>query len=444
MAKLPTVAIVGRPNAGKSTLFNALTGTRQAIVSAVPGTTRDHVARRVEDDIGFLLVDTGGIGGGSEDRELEHDVASQSLIALEEADIVLFAVSIRDEITASDREVAELLRKKRKRHVPVIMALTKCDNATLEDRLPEFYELGIGESLIPVSALHRNGVAELREEIQEHLRSLHFEPLPEQSASDVPRIALVGRPNVGKSSLINAYMSEADRKRSPRLVSDIPGTTRDPSDTVVRHDGREYVFVDTAGMRRRSRVDSDIEGLSHFKSMQAIANCDIVVLVLEADALVSKQEKRIATQAIEDGKALVLLLNKGDKLTGEEKKERETALRHELPFCAFAPSLYVSATKKTGILKLFPILDALHATLYRRIGSAELRRWYDGCLQRLPAKTLVQGKHVTQAKDIPPTFVLFARDAGAVQKHHLRFLENSMRSTFGFDGVPIRWIVKQS
>lgn len=443
MAKIPTVAIVGRPNAGKSTLFNALTGTRQAIVSAVPGTTRDHVARKVDDDIPYLLIDTGGIGGGSEDAELENDVASQSLIALEEADVILFAVSIKDDITASDREVAELLRRKRKRHVPVIMALTKADNATLQDHLPEFYELGIGDTLTSVSALHRIGIAELRENIADALASLHFGPAEDIEGRDAPRIALVGRPNVGKSSLINAYMSDAERKRSSRLVSDIPGTTRDPSDTVVRHEGREYVFVDTAGLRRRAKIGDEIEGLSHFKSVQAVANCDVVVLVLEADQLVSKQEKRIATQAIDDGKALILLMNKADKLTGEEKKEREIALRHELAFCSFAPSLYGSATNKTGILKLFPLIDAACDTLHRRIGSADLRRWYESCLQRLPAKTLVQGKHVTQAKDIPPTFVLFARDAGAVQKHHLRFLENSMRSTFGFDGVPIRWIVKE-
>lgn len=442
MAKLATVAIVGRPNAGKSTLFNALTGSRQAIVSDVPGTTRDHVARKIDDDIPYLLIDTGGIGGGSQDEDLEDDVSAQSMLALGEADVILFTVSIRDDLTSSDIAVAEMLRKKSKRHVPVVVALTKCDSANLEDRTAEYYALGIGDRLVPVSAVHKSGIGELREAIQELLEGLHFKPEEKVEETDIPRIALVGRPNVGKSSLINAYMSEADRKKSPRLVSDIPGTTRDPSDTVVRHDGKEFIFVDTAGMRRRSRIDDNIEGLSHFKSMQAIANSDIVVLVLEAPELISKQEKRIAAQTIEEGKALILLMNKGDLLTGEEKKEREIALRHELPFCAFAPSLYVSATTKDGILKLFALLETAHRNLHRRLSTADLRRWYEGCLQRLPAKALAQGKHVTQAKDIPPTFVIFARDPRAVQKHHLRFLDNSLRSTFGFDGVPIRWIVK--
>lgn len=442
MAKLATVAIVGKPNAGKSTLFNALTGTRQAIVTDVPGTTRDHVGRRVDDEIPYLLVDTGGIGGGSLDEDLEDDVSAQSILALEQADIIIFTVSIRDDITSSDVAVAEILRRKSKRHVPVIVALTKADSPKFEERLSQYYELGIGDVLIPLSAVHKSGIGELTDAVQEFLKKLHFQPEKEPDETAAPRIALVGRPNVGKSSLINAYMSEADRKKSPRLVSDIPGTTRDPSDTVVRHDGKEFIFVDTAGMRRRSRVEDGIEGLSHFKSMQAIANSDIVVLVLEAPELISKQEKRIAAQIIDEGKALILLMNKGDLLTGEEKQEREIALRHELPFCGFAPSLYVSATTKDGILKLFALLETAHRNLHRRLPSADLRRWYDACMQRVPAKALTQGKHITQAKDIPPTFVIFAKDPRAVQKNHLRYLDHSLRSTFGFDGVPIRWIVK--
>lgn len=443
MPKLPTVAIIGRPNAGKSTLFNALTGTRQAIVSDVPGTTRDHVASKVTGDIDFLLVDTGGVGGGSQDKDLESDVAAQSLIALREADVILFAVSIRDELTRSDLAVTDMLRKHRKRHVPVVLALTKADNAQMEDRLPEFYALNIADTLIAVSAMHRQGIDELLAAITECLKDLHFSKSQEGTVADPPRIALVGRPNVGKSSLINAYMSDADRKKSARLVSDIPGTTRDPSDTVVRHDGKEFIFVDTAGMRRKTKVETDIEGLSNFKSLQAISNCDIVVMVLEAPELISRQEKRIAAHALEEGKGLILLVNKADLLTGEERVEREQALRFELPFCKFAPVLFASAMTRDGLLKLFPLLESVHRNLHRRIGSAELRKWYDGALQKLPAKALSQGKHLTQAKDIPPTFVLFVRDAGMIQRSQLRYLEGSLRTTFAFEGAPIRWITKQ-
>ncbi len=444
MAKLPTVAIIGRPNAGKSTLFNVLSGSRVAIVSDVPGTTRDHVARRVEaeDGIDYLLIDTGGIGGGSEDKVLEDDVSSQSLLALENADIIVFTVSIRDELTKSDLEVVDLLRRKRKRHVPIIIALTKADSSKMEDRLPEFYELAIGDAYVAVSAVHRNGIGELEDKIQEYLKELHFEPTERSDASQAPRIAIVGRPNVGKSSLINAYMSDAQRAQSPRLVSDIPGTTRDPSDTVVRCDGKEYIFVDTAGMRRRTKIEDDIEGLSAWKSLQAISNCDIVVLVLEASELVSRQEKRIAANAIEEGKGLVIVLNKSDLMTNAEEREREEVLRKELPYCSFAPLLCCSAKTREGILKLFPLLDTTYTNMHRRIASAQLRRWYDTCLQRLPARALAKGKHLTQAKDVPPTFVLFAGRDSMIATGQLRFLEKSLRSTFAFEGTPIKWIIK--
>lgn len=444
MAKLPTVAIIGRPNAGKSTLFNALTGTRQAIVSDVPGTTRDHVAKKVEENIPYLLIDTGGIGGGSEDLDLEDDVAAQSVLALEQADIILFTVSIRDEVTSSDVAVAEILRKKRKRHVPIILVLTKADTDAFEESTPEFYSLGIGDLLIPISALHKNGIAELQDAIEENLKNLHFTAQTETDVEGAPHIAIVGRPNVGKSSLINAFMSDAERKRSPRLVSDIPGTTRDPSDTIVRADGKDYIFVDTAGMRRRTKIEEDIEGISYWKSLQAIANCDIVVLVLEAPELISRQEKRIAAQAIEEGKGLVLFVNKSDLLTGEERVEREEALRLELPFCTFAPVLFGSAKTRDGILKLFPLLTMIHENLRRRLTSSQLRHWYDSCVQRLPAKALASGKYLTQAKDIPPTFVLFTREAKYIQRSHLRFLEKSLRSLFAFEGVPIRWVTRES
>lgn len=444
MAKLPTVAIIGRPNTGKSTLFNRIVGKRRAIVSEVPGTTRDHVAYRVEaDDVDFLLLDTGGIGGGSSDKDLEEDVSAQTLIALEAADLIVFTVNGMEELTKSDFAVAELLRKKRKRHVPVIVVLTKCDDfKKAEEKIAHAYELNIGDEVFAVSAEHRINTDELEESIANNLKKLHFGKITsETTESSPPRIAILGKPNVGKSSLVNAFLSDPQRELSARLVSDIPGTTRDSSDSTVKYDGKEYIFVDTAGLRRKARVDEDIETISALKSIQAMEDSDVAVLILDASEVTSKQEQRVAAMAIEAGKGLIILVNKADLLTAEEKKEKEMEVRSDLRFCAYSPLLFVSAKTRENLPKLFLALDSVAGNRIRRISTKDLLRWFQDLSSR-SSVNIAKSKFVTQAKDIPPTFILFSKRPRAIKVSDLRFLENSLRQTFAFEGTPIRWITK--
>jgi GTPase len=447
MARLPLVAIIGRPNAGKSTLFNRLTRSRKAIVSDVAGTTRDHVASRVDDPrMSYLLVDTGGIGDGSEDKDLEGDVSTQSMIALAAADLILFTVSNQDELTASDHKVAEILRKKRKRHVPVILVATKCDKPeSFDSRLASYYELGIADSVLGVSAVHGMGIGELEDAIIAALAELRFEPQRTTSADESlgqPRIAVVGKPNVGKSSLVNALMSEPQRQSSPRLVSEIPGTTRDASDTVIKHDGKDYIFVDTAGLRRQAKVEEDIEALSALKSIRALEEADICVLVVSATEPVSKQDKRLARMAVDSGKGLILFVNKADLLTKAQKEEKAAEVASALQFARFAPTLFTSAETRENLLKVFPLIETVARNRSRRIATRDLRRWYDEAVQRVPSTVIGRSKHLTQAEDVPPTFVLFVGKPQAVIGPHLKYLENSMRQTFAFEGTPIRWITK--
>lgn len=444
MAKLPTVAIIGRPNTGKSTLFNRLIGKRRAIVSDVPGTTRDHVSFRVRgEEVDYLLLDTGGIGGGSQDKDLEDDVAAQTVIALEGADLIIFTVNGQEDLTASDFAVAELLRKKRKRHVPVIVVLTKCDDWNITDtKLSLAYELNVGDDTIGVSAAHRINTDELEDKIETHLKKLHFKKVAVDPETErPPRIAIIGKPNVGKSSLVNALLSDVQRDLSARIVSDIPGTTRDSSDSIIRHEDKEYVFVDTAGLRRKAKTEGHIDTISSLKSIQAMEDSDVVVLVLDASELVSKQEQRIAAMAIESGKGLVILVNKADKLTIEERAEKESEVRIQLRFCMYAPILFTSAKTRIGLPKLFPLLESVARNRMRRIPTKELLRWFENLTQKAPG-SVSKSKFVTQAKDVPPTFVLFLKKPSAIRTSDLRFLENSLRATFAFEGTPIRWTTK--
>ncbi len=447
MPKLPIVAIIGRPNTGKSMLFNRLVGRRQALVSDIAGTTRDHVVQRVEArEMEYLLLDTGGIGGGTTDRDFEDDVTAQSLIALEAADVILFTINVREELTGSDMDVIDLLRRRKRAHVPVILVATKCDNMDeAEARLPELYGLNIADHVIAVSAVHRIGTDELEETIIEHLQKLHFESDKRETNNEqqttLPRIAIVGKPNVGKSSIVNALMSDPQRALSPRLVSDIPGTTRDSADTVIRFEDREYLFVDTAGLRRKSRVEEDLETLSAIKALQAVEDCDVTVLVLDATDVVSRQDKRLAGLAIEEGKGLLIVLNKSDLLSTAERKEKEEEVRAAFPFCRYAPLLHVSAVTRDGLPKLFPQIDIIDRNRKRRIPTKELLRWYEDVIVRVPARAL-SGKYITQAEDVPPTFVVFVRDPKQVDVSQLRYLDNSLRATFAFEGTPVRWITK--
>ncbi len=447
MARLPLVAIIGRPNTGKSTLFNRLIGRRKAIVSALPGTTRDHVSERIEgEEVDYMLIDTGGMGA-TDDTDFESDVFAQSLLALEHADVILFTLNGREELTSDDHRIIDLLQKKRQRHVPVIVVLTKVDTPTGRDEtLSNFADLPIGEATLAVSATHYLGIEELKQLIVTELKKLHFrkESQAAGAAPTVPRIAIIGRPNVGKSSIINAFMSEAQRRASPLLVSEIPGTTRDTTDTRVRYEGKEYLLIDTAGLKKHARTVGEIEQYAMLRTVQAMERADVTVLVLDAKDPISQQDKRIASMAVEKGKGLILLLNKSDLLTAEQKKAKRDEVLAHLQFCRFAQVLLGSAKTKQNLLKLFDLAEMVFRSRSRHISTRELRDWFERVIYGQPLGEITKSKHITQADEIPPTFVVFVKNPKKVSASQLKYLENRLRETFGFEGTPVRWIAKSS
>ena len=449
MAKLPTVAIIGRPNTGKSTIFNRLVGSRRAIVSEVPGTTRDPVAQRVEgDQLPYLLMDTGGMGGGTEDVDFEDDVEMQSLIALEHADLILFVVNGKEDLTSSDHAVADVLRKKRRRHVPVFMLIAKCDDfQKIEEVLPKFYELHIADETFPVSAIHSLGIEEIQDAIERELKKMHFgEEKKEEESAAMPKVAMVGRPNVGKSSLVNALMSDSQRATQGRMVSDVPGTTRDTTDTVITSHGKEFLFLDTAGLKRRRQLAGTIEIYAMLRTLHAMEEADVTVLVLDASEEIGKQDKRIASLAIEQGTGLILLVNKSDLLGEDGKLKFKEELRSAFPFCPWAPVLFTSAETRNDLPKLFTLIETVVANRERRIETNVLNRWFQETVSKYQPKGIggmtVKAKYVTQAESSPPTFILFLNDPKKLHFSTLRFMENKLRESYSLEGTPVRWVKK--
>ncbi|MSR86862.1 ribosome biogenesis GTPase Der [Candidatus Peribacteria bacterium] len=463
--RLPIVAVIGRPNTGKSTLFNRLIGRRVAIESEIPGTTRDHIVRKVRSpSVDYLLMDTGGMGGGTTDKDFEDDVHAQSTLALAAADVILFTVDGRAELTKNDHEIVAMLRKKRKRHVPVILVITKCDTADVaEEAEHAFHKLGIADQILTVSAAHNLGTDELRGIIEKHLQKLHFEKDgkneklrvknddedeedndsdPSPNPNPIPRVAIIGRPNVGKSSLINALMSDPQKKVSPKLVSDIPGTTRDSTDTILRHEDQEFIFIDTAGLRRKARIEEDLEGLSVLRTLQSIEDCDVAVLLINANEEVSNQDKKIAGAVIERGKGLIIVINKIDLVKGDARTEKVAETQRAFPFCRYAPILPASAMTRENLPKIFTLAQMVTRNMGRRIAPRELTEFIKDAIHGQPMSALKSCKLVTQAKFPPPTFILFVRNPKTIQPSQLRYLENRLRERFDLQGIPVRWVTK--
>jgi GTPase len=447
MGRSPTVAIIGRPNTGKSTLFNRLVGRRKAIVSDIPGTTRDQVAHSITTpQLDYMLIDTGGMGGGSADHDLEDDVARQSQLAMETADLILFTVNGQEDLTASDFEIAKLLRTDRKSHVPVILVITKCDHPDID--LSPYYSLGISQEMIPVSAVHKLGIDRLQETITQKLFNLNFEPKNANrsplTANRLPHIALIGKTNVGKSSIINALLSDPKLEKLQHIVSDIPGTTRDATDSVIRHNDKEYLFIDTAGIKQNKGVKGILEYFANIRSIQALEHADIAVLVLDTTQPITRQDKRIAQLAVQEGKGLILLANKIDALSTEQKTEALEHIKRELSFCRFAPVLPCSAHTREELLKLFELIENVITNRQRHIATKDLHLWYAQSIANQSMHELSRSKHITQADETPPTFVLFVKDPKRVRASELKYLENRLRSTFALEGTPVRWITKAS
>jgi GTP-binding protein len=450
MAALPLVAIVGRPNVGKSTLYNRLIGGRPALVEDVPGVTRDRRYGEVEfAGRRFRLVDTGGLDPSAPASALTAGVHRQAALAIGEADVIVFVTDVRDGLTATDREVADLLRRAEQ---PVLVVANKVDSDRQEALVGEIHELGLGD-VLALSATHGRGARDLLDAILALLPEGEGEdeaaPEPEaEPAGDRPvRLAFVGRPNVGKSSLVNRLLGE-----ERVLVHDLPGTTTDPVDTPFELFGQRYVLVDTAGIRRRARIEEPTEKISVSMALGQITRADVAILTIDGTEGPAEQDARIAGAIEEAGRGVVLAINKVDLLGAGralEAAEKKLADRvaDELPFVSFAALRFVSARTGHGVTELVSAARAAWIEHGKRVGTAELNKFFAEVCETHPPPTLrgrsVRIFYVSQVGAHPPTFVLWANRPELVHHGYRRFLANQLRARFGFAGTPLRIIARR-
>ena len=433
----PIVAIVGRPNVGKSTLFNIFANSRISIVEDTPGVTRDRLYADTEWlDNEFMMVDTGGIEIMNTDK-IAVSIRQQAQIAIAEADVILFVCDARAGITHEDAEVAKMLRQSKK---PIVLAINKADSPKQEMEIFEFYNLGIGEP-IPVSAANHLGLGDLLDAV--------VEKFPETSAygedgnEDEIKVALIGRPNVGKSSIFNTLVGE---ERS--IVSDVAGTTRDAIDTPVIREGQKFLFIDTAGMRRKARIDEPIEKYSIIRSLRAVDRSDVVLMVIDAIDGVTEQDKKIAGYAHEAGKGIVLVVNKWDLYDKDNTSTLRYAenLRRELVFMQYAPVVFVSAMTKQRIHRLPEVIHYVAEQNAMRISTSVLNQVVEDAIAINPPPTekgqRLKILYATQVKIKPPTFVIFVNEPEIMHFSYQRYLENKLREAFGFEGTPLQMIIR--
>ena len=429
MTDVPVVAVVGRPNVGKSTLVNRLIGRREAIVEERPGVTRDRILYTTEwRGRAFLVVDTGGLESDPE-GELAGKVAETARAAAAEADVVAFVVDVAEGITADDESVAAVIRKLGR---PVVLVANKADTPKRERDSSELFALGLGEPFA-VSALHGRGVGDLLDVLTEDF------PVERQDDSREPNIAIVGRPNVGKSTLFNRAVG-AERS----IVHDEPGTTRDAVDTIVEVEGQRYRFVDTAGLRRSARVDESTEFFGAVRTKRALERCDVAVLVVDATEGISRQDMRIADDIAELGRSAVVVLNKIDAMDGDELTRTRQELKRRLPHLQWAPFLEVSALTGKGVSRIFEALPPVLEARNIRVPTPILNAVVDDLQARTPIPSTGRGervKYAVQAETAPPTVVLFG--ASRIPEQWLRYLDRGLRRRFGFEGTPIRFVTRK-
>ena len=429
----PIVAIIGRQNVGKSTLLNRAVGKPLAIVEDLPGTTRDRIFADVSwRGVEFTMVDTGGLELKPQSA-IAQAVKAQAETAIAEADVIILLVDVKDGVVPADLETADMLRRVSK---PIILAANKADNAKLETQAAEFYELGLGEPLA-ISAYHGRGTAELLDRIV----SLLPPASPPEAKSEAVKVAIIGRPNVGKSMLLNALLGE-DRA----IVDEAPGTTRDAIDTLLDFRGQSVLLIDTAGIRRRGRVGVGVERYSVIRALRAIDRADIALLVLDAPELISAQDMHVAGYIQQAIKGIVLVVNKWDLMMNKSTIEYDRYIRSQLKFIAYAPILYVSAKLGQGVDKVMPQVFEVYQERLKRLPTAAVN---DVIQQAVAAHNPPRsgGKqlsilYATQAEVNPPTFVFFVNDAKLVHFSYQRYLENKLRQAFGFVGTPFRLILK--
>lgn len=432
----PVLAIVGRPNVGKSTIFNRLIGERLAIVEDKPGVTRDRIYSSAEWlHHQFFIIDTGGIE--ITDEPLMEQMRIQAELAIDEADVICFVVNGREGITGADEEVAQLLLRSKK---PVVIAVNKMDDPTLHEKLYEFYSLGIGDPY-PVSGSHGLGLGDLLDAAAEFFPSEEDEPYEE----DTIRLSLIGRPNVGKSSLVNAILGE-----ERVIVSNIPGTTRDAIDTPFTKDEQDYVVIDTAGMRKRGKVYESTEKYSVLRALKAIERSDVVLVVIDGEEGIIEQDKKIAGYAHEAGRAIVIVINKWDAVVkdGKTMQKFEENVRQEFQYLDYAPIVFLSALTKQKLQNLLPVVTQVSESHNLRVKTNVLNDVIIDAVTTNPTPTDHGGKrlrinYATQVAVAPPTFVLFVNDPELMHFSYRRYLENNIRRAFGFIGTPIRILARK-
>ncbi len=435
--KKPIVAIVGRPNVGKSTLFNVLAGQQISIVKDTPGVTRDRIYADVEWlNYKFTMIDTGGIEPESKDIILKS-MREQAQIAIDTADVIMFVVDVRQGLQDADNKVADMLRRSKK---PVILVVNKTDS--FEKFMPdvyEFYNLGLGDPH-PVSASSRLGLGDMLDAVIECFP----EPNGEEEEDERPRIAIIGKPNAGKSSIINKLIGE-DRV----IVSDIAGTTRDAIDTVVKRNGQEYVFIDTAGIRRKSKVKEDIERYSVIRSVTAVERCDVAILVIDASEGITDQDTKIAGIAHEAGKGVIIAVNKWDLIEKNDKTiyKFQENIRTQLAYMPYAELMFISAKTGQRLPKLFETIDMVIQNHSLRVATGVLNEIMSEAvaMQQPPTDKGKRLKlfYITQVAVKPPTFVIFVNYKELMHFSYTRYIENRIRDTFGFKGTPLKFIIRE-
>ena len=433
----PIVAIVGRPNVGKSTLFNVIAGDSIAIVKDTPGVTRDRIYADCSWlNYNFTLIDTGGIEPDSSDVILSQ-MRDQAQIAIDTADVIIFLVDVRQGLTDADGKVADMLRRSQK---PVVLCVNKVDSfKKMEADVYEFYNLGIGDP-IPVSASNHQGVGDLLEAVSDHFNK----DGSESDDDDRPRIAIVGRPNVGKSSIVNRLVGE---KRV--IVSDIAGTTRDAIDTPLKRNGREYILIDTAGLRRKSKIHEDLERYSIIRTVTAVERADVVVMVIDAAEGVAEQDAKIAGIAHERGKGVIIAVNKWDAVEKDDKTiyKMTEKIKQTLAYMPYAEFVFISAKTGQRLDKLFELIDMIIENQSMRIATGVLNEILAEAvaMQQPPSDKGRRLKifYMTQISVKPPTFVVFVNDKKLMHYSYTRYIENQIRNAFGFRGTPLRFIIRE-
>ena len=428
----PVVAVVGRPNVGKSTIFNRIAGDRISIVEDTPGVTRDRIYTRAEWlTREFRLIDTGGIDMA--DEPFMTQIVQQAEIAIDEADVIIFMVSAQEGLTEADERVAKILYRSKK---PVVLAVNKVDNIEMRSEIYEFYALGFGDPF-PISGAHGTGLGDLLDEVVSH-----FPTTDQEEEDDSIRFSFIGRPNVGKSSLVNAILGE-----ERVIVSDISGTTRDAIDTrFTSAEGDEFVMVDTAGIRKRGKVYENTEKYSVMRAMRAIDDSNVVLMVLNAEEGIREQDKHVAGYVHEAGRAIIIVVNKWDTLEKDNHTmaDFEKQIRDEFQYLSYAPIIFVSAKTKQRLNKLPELIKQVNENHQKRVQSATLNEVIMDALALNPTPT-VNGKrlrvyYATQVAIQPPTFVVFVNDPELMHFSYARFLENQIRKSFDFTGTPIHLI----